>query len=94
MPPAKPHATNKAARYNAANNCSTPIPYAQRKCPNGQAACPCSPQGLQASGSRVSTTKEAGESGPNPKAGTVLQNTAVTGAPTAEHKCMGAESFT
>ena len=50
---------------------------------------PCKPQGRQSSFSVVSKTKDSSDKGPNPKAGTVEQNIAATGALTAEAKCKG-----
>ena len=64
------------------------------KCPFGQLAYPCKPHGRQSSISDVSKTKETSDKGPKPKAGTVEQYIAATGALTAEAKCKGAESFT
>ena len=76
------------------NSCSSSILYAQLKCPNGQAFNPCNPQGRHASGSLISTIKLFSDKGPKPNEGSVEQYTAVTGALTAEAKCIGAESFT
>lgn len=70
------------------------IPTAHLKCPFGQLLYPCSPHGRQSKYSAVSTTRPFSRSGPKPKAGTVLQNTAVTGAFIAEAMCKGALSFT
>src|SRR5688572_12043252 len=64
------------------------------KCPFGQLLYPCNPQGLQSSISVVSKTKEVSDNGPNPKAGTVEQYIAATGAFMADAKCNGAESLT
>ena len=73
---------------------SIKIPIAHLKCPFGQALCPCNPQGRQSSCSLVSTTRPFSRSGPKPKAGTVLQKMAVTGAFIALAICKGALSFT
>jgi len=64
------------------------------KWPLGHCLYPCKPQGRQSSFSVVSKTKDSSDKGPNPKAGTVEQNIAATGALTAEAKCKGAESLT
>jgi len=55
---------------------------------------PCNPQGRQSNFSDVSKTKEMSDNGPKPKAGTVEQYIAATGAFMAEAKCKGAESLT
>lgn len=67
---------------------------AHLKCCCGQALCPCNPQGRQFKFSVVSITNDLSDKGVKPKAGTVEQKTAVTGAFTADAKCRGAESFT
>lgn len=54
---------------------------------------PCNPHGLQLGVGCVSIATELLLNGPNPKSNVVEQNTAVTAASTAEHKCNGAESF-
>ncbi len=77
-----------------ATTCSAEIPNAQLKCPFGQLLCPCIPQGRQSSFSVVSTTRPFSRNGPKPKAGTVLQKTAVTDAFMADAMCRGALSFT
>jgi hypothetical protein len=82
------------AAHAQATTCSTPIPKAHLKCPFGQARCPCNPHGRQSSFSAVSTTRPFSRSGPKPKAGTVLQKMAVTGAFMALAMCKGALSFT
>src|SRR5688572_24850331 len=64
------------------------------KCPFGQLLYPCNPQGRQSRISDVSKTKEVSDNGPNPKAGTVEQYIAATGAFMADAKCNGAESLT
>ncbi len=73
---------------------SLPMVRAHLKCFSGHDLKPCNPQGLQLSVSTVSIIAEFSESGPKPKAGTVEQKIAVTGAFIAEAKCCGAESFT
>ena len=64
------------------------------KWPFGQLLYPCKPQGRQSSFSVVSKTNDLSDTGPKPKAGTVEQNIAATGAFMAEAKCKGAESLT
>ena len=59
---------------------------AHLKCFSGHFFLPCNPQGRQSSFSNDSTIAESSDKGPNPKAGIVEQNTAVTGAFTEDAK--------
>ena len=66
----------------------------QLKWPFGHDLYPCSPQGLQANATLLSTVVDWSDNGPNPKAGVVEQKKAVTGAFIAEQICNGPESLT
>lgn len=70
------------------------MPVQQAKVPVLHFFAPCSPQGLQAGRGSASMTRLSLLKGPKPKSGVVEQNTAVTGASTAEQRCRGAESQT
>ena len=65
------------------------MPVQQAKVPVLHFFAPCSPQGLQAGRGSASMTRLSLLKGPKPKSGVVEQNTAVTGASTAEQEHLG-----